>query len=447
MACLALPYPTVPDIYFSMSTITIYRCYDSHVHWAYTGEKLSELNLRELSGPSDIRKLQIEKTHFRGAWLCGFGWDETKWTHPKLPTRFDLDELFPENPVYFTRADGHAAWINTCALRLLGYFDFPKKYEKMILRDSRGEPTGVVIESAAIDISFQLPAVTDEEMETYLLKAMKLFNRSGYTHIRDMTGNYQTWQCARQLEKNKQLSLFVDMNFIAESLPDLTRAISEAKKAKLDKSKYLRVAGIKIFLDGSLGSESAFLTKDYLTSQQRGLTLFSREDLFEVIHQVWQEGLPLAVHSIGDAASELLAVTAMDVTKSGVHGELHVEHAQVMRPETIGKFKSLNATIHMQPIHFLTDRKWLRQKLGELYTLAFPWAQIEAMGLNLQFGSDSPIEESSLLKIPEALSLAKDEGIQSIVANFSAYCSHPDPHWGAGAYTVLDSTPRIVIPE
>lgn len=431
-----------------MSKIRIDRCYDSHVHWAYTGEKLSELNLRELTNPGDIKKMTIDKKHFRGSWLCGFGWDETKWTTPQLPTRFDLDELFPNHPVYFTRADGHAAWVNTAALKLLGYFDSPQKYEKMILKDASGEPTGIVIESAAIDISFQLPPFTDEEIESQLLLAMKLFNRSGFTHIRDMTGNYQTWKCAHRLEIKQQLSLFVEMNFIAESLADLNRAITEAKKAQSEKSKHLRVAGIKIFLDGSLGSESAFLSKEYLTSAQRGLTLFSSEDLFEVARQVWLAGFPLAVHSIGDAASELLVDVALAVVKSGVNGKLHIEHAQVMSSEIIKKLKNLNATIHMQPIHFLTDRKWLKQKLGDLYSSAFPWAAIEAQGITLQFGSDSPIEESSLLKISEALNLAQREGIPSVHSHFLSFCSHPDPLWGAGAYTQIeDSQPKIVIPE
>lgn len=429
--------------------LEIHRCYDSHLHLQATGALQASLNLFSLTSLEQLADLEIKSDFLRDEWLIGFGWDQHRFSNQQYPTAQDLDKYFSDRPVAFTRADGHATWLNTGALKKTGYWNTtadqrPDPFGGKILRDAYGYPTGIFIDLAKIEVDQHIPTHSAEEKKLHLKTAASFLNQRGFTHIRDMSGSLEQWQILRELQDRKDVRLYVEQNFTCENLEDFNRTLSEAQMADKDKNNYLRVAGIKVYLDGALGSEGAFLSQGYQqNSDINGLLLWPEKELKEVIQRTWQAKFPLAIHAIGDAAADIIINICEELQSSGISGKLNLEHGQLLRPETISKMKKLNTHVHMQPCHFLSDRQWLKTKLAGMYQYVFPWAQLQNNSIPITWGSDSPIELPSLKNNYTALLQSPDEGIQAYSGPWHLPHQHPDIQWGEACKTVVNSEVEI----
>lgn len=412
---------------FSTGTVTLSNCYDSHVHLLGTGEVASTLALFDLKGPQDLATLKPEVQHFRGDWLVGFGWDHSKWQIPELPTVKDLDRYFPSHPVSFVRADGHTSWLNSEALKRVGNLEAPQGGE--ILRDSQGNPTGIFIDTAKICVDRFIPAYQNSQLEMFLQKAVQIFNRAGITHIRDMTATPLQFDLWTRLNQPQMLSLATELYFVIDELKDLQPILDFIQDAKKRTTENTRIRGIKVFFDGALGSEGAYLSQNYLGRDSRGKVAWSKEEIQEILRTTWTHKLECAFHTIGDEAVHLIATWTNELYQQGVRGPLTFEHAELIRPETLVLLKTFQTEVHMQPCHWLTDRAWLQSKLGKLMAYAFPWQAVEESGIPLYFGSDSPIEKPSLADNFYAITEAEKTGIATIRKNFVHYHQHPLSQW------------------
>ena len=413
--------------------LKIPRCYDSHCHLLGTGKILSILNLRQMKSPHDILHMQISESSYQNGWLIGFGWDQHRWDR-KLPHRNILDQRFPDTPVALSRADGHGIWVNSKALEMIGLLNqnsqkFPDPVGGVIVRDSDDLPTGVLIDTAKLLIDFKIPPNSRIENLAYLKKGIEYFNQAGFSHVRDMTSSVEQFELAHELEQNGQLNLAIEHNFTAENFSDLNRAIQDALFCRQKKSELLRVLGVKIFLDGSLGSEGAYLSEPYSGTKERGALAWTPQELKDAFRKIWNENLEVAVHCIGDQATAIVLDVALDLKKDNCTGKLNLEHVQVLKDSSIQKMKELNVVCHLQPCHWLSDRAWLREKLGSLYPFVFRWADLEQAQVPFYFGSDSPIEESSISNNLKALNESVNEGIRPIESDIAKYHSHPDQNW------------------
>lgn len=422
----------------------IERCYDSHLHILGTGIFLEGLTLFNINDPNELASIKLKKNYFKGEWLVGFGWDHTKWPGSSWPNKEILDRIFPDFPVAFARADGHTLWMNSAALKEIGYlqkteFEKPTPPGGVILRDHQGYPTGVFQEHAKLMVDFLIPDYSKQQKITFLETAIKHLRSQGFTHVRDMTGNLEQWNLLLELEKSAKQPLFIEQNFVCENLPDLERALKEIKIAKATSTQHLRHGGIKLFFDGSLGSEGAYLSQNYRNTQNRGLLLWEVADLKSAIRKTWQNGFDFCIHTIGDEAAHIAITAAHEIAQiEQIKGRIHIEHAQILRAETIRLLKDLNAVCHMQPCHFLSDRRWLKEKLGSLYPSSFPWAELERAKVKIQFGSDSPIEAASIENNYLALTEAAKEGIEAPNNDWLSYHTHPDPYWGSGCISTFE---------
>lgn len=425
-------------------TWKIPRCYDSHIHLLATGMMQKGLRLFDLSKPEDISKLEIRPEHFRGEWLVGFGWDQSKWPGSKYPTNKDLDKVFPDFPVAFSRADGHAVWLNSKALEIAGYLNKTESEKStpvggVIHRNEKGLPTGIFAELAKIQVDLLIPQYSKEQNKEFLLEAISYFNSKGFSHVRDMSGFLDQWNLLREIDLEGKLSLYVEENFTCENLLDFKRALREAKQARETETKHLKARGIKFYFDGSLGSQGAFISQFYPGTNHKGLTLWDLDDVKEVIEKTWQEGFEVCVHTIGDEAAHLILQTAEKViSKCRIKGVLNLEHSEIVRPETIQLMRSLDIVCHMQPCHWLTDRRWLKKKLGPLYAFAFPWKGLQDNGITMQWGSDSPIEEASVENNWLALRESSKEGIPALENNLLGFHSHRESHWGSHCESIFE---------
>ncbi len=380
----------------------IENLFDSHTHFLATGEVLAGLNLKSLKSKDDLGALPRTATSFRGEWLVGFGWDESHFENLR-PDRQTLDEVFPEIPIFFSRADGHSSWVNTLALKKLNLWEkhkanFSEDEHQMLGFDSGGKLSGLLKEKFHIQAMLSLPPFSSDQKTEFLKAAILNYNRQGFTHIRDMSSTSEQFHLSEKLEKSGALTLHIVHNFICEHKDDFIRALAEAQECQNHETNLLKVAGLKFFYDGSLGSETALLSIPYngRTEGSRGVANWQISDLEDLIKKTWQTGLEVSVHTIGDEAVHQVVQAARRISAAGVAGVLNLEHVEVLRPETIQAMKSLHVVCHMQPCHWLSDKVWLKEKLGPIYLYAFPWEALRAAKVPLFFGSDSPIEPAVL---------------------------------------------------
>lgn len=427
-----------------MFTETIHHCFDSHVHWLGTGRQATRLVLNDLKSPDDLRRIKIEPHHYQGQWLMGFGWDQSTWEKKEFPDRRILDELFSSTPVCFIRADAHSIWTNTEGLKRAGFLkpdgspldQLPEIPGGKVMVDAKGHPTGILVDAAKYRIDALIPEPSAAEIRAFLVRGMRVFNHAGFTHIRDMTCRQPQWNEALHLDESGLLTMAVELFFGSYSSKEFPTVLKEAVEARKVRAKNLRVKGIKIFCDGALGSEGAQLSRCYCSGSGHGLSLLTDEELERSLQLIWQVNMEAAVHVIGDEAAHRVATIAAGLWKSGLNGRLHLEHAEMLRPETIALLKGQNVICHMQPCHWHTDKRWLKDKLGdELYQYVFPWRALQEAGIQFAFGSDSPIERPSVIENMRALMDSAEHGIPKLLGDGIRYHQHPDPSWVANSYS------------
>ncbi len=385
---------------------TIKNCYDSHIHFLAIGQVATGLQLQTLGSEADIQKIVIKPEYYRDQWIVGFGWDQNKWGDKKFPHKKTLDQVFPDTPVFLSRVDGHASWINSKAIEVLtaqGY-DFSKNPVGGAIESDAQGPTGVLFDQAHINALLMLPEFTETQNRNHIEVSQQLLNRGGFTHARDLSMNLNLWQLLSKMSEEDKLTICLDSFVTVENLGDLPRVLNEIAIMKKNPNQFLRIHGVKLFVDGSLGSKTAFLSENYLQANTHGMMSWTNTEIKEALKTIWQNKLEAAVHTIGDQAVHEVVSAARQVSADGVLGRLHLEHVQIIRPETIQMMKPLHITCHMQPCHWLSDHNWLDQVLPEnLMKNLFSWEALRKNKINFDFGSDAPIEPTSLLRNYEAL--------------------------------------------
>ena len=424
----------------------ISNCYDSHSHLLATGEIQLRLNLRDLNAPDQVNQLTVKDHNKKSGWLIGFGYDENKWSEP--PHRKYLDKVWPDTPVVFSRCDGHVFWVNSVVLKEMGWLDdngqlrvsVPETVGGEIPLDDKGIPTGVFVDAAKLLVEPLIPKDTATETQSYLMAGMKMFHENGFTHVRDMSCSEMQWNELLKLEASGLLTLAIEQTFSAETPEQFDEAYELAKRAIKIPLNKIRPQAMKIYYDGALGSEGALLSQPYQTNKDNvGLKLLSKQQLTEFMSRAWELPLDLAVHTIGDKAADDVVNVAVELWDSGKQGRLHLEHAEVMRTETIQKLKNRDVVCHLQPCHWLSDRAWLKDKLGDLAQYAFPWAELQKSEVPFYFGSDSPISRPNINDNFEALALSKEHGIAPLKGDADIYHSHPDHDWVSNTFTVFEN--------
>ncbi|MBC7464684.1 MAG: amidohydrolase family protein [Bdellovibrio sp.] len=415
--------------------LKIHNAFDSHCHFLGTGQIAAGLSLKNLKSADDVKDLQILPNHHQHNWLVGFGWDQNLWVNPTFPTSATLDKYFETIPVFFARADGHSSWVNSVGiaeLKKLGY-DFSKDpVGGKIERDSHGRPTGILTDQAHIQALQKIPYFTESQQTDFLKLSQKLFNQGGYTHVRDLSMTATQWKLLAQMSEKKELTVCVEGFVTIENLNDLPRALEDIKWMQQNPNRHLRIQGIKLFLDGSLGSRTAFVSENYLGTEQKGILCWDLADVKTVLAATWSKQLEFAVHTIGDEAVHQMVQVARSVSAEGILGRLHLEHVQVMRPETIQMMKPLHISCHMQPCHWLSDQSWMNQALAPATIKnTFQWESLRRNKIDLHFGSDSPIEPTSFLLNYNALTESAKKGWPKLGDDWMKFHSHPDKSWNS----------------
>ncbi|MBL7558058.1 MAG: amidohydrolase family protein [Bdellovibrionaceae bacterium] len=415
-----------PSEHMNDNRTSVSALYDSHVHWLMTGEKKSYFDIQKFERFSEIASTDFKQQNFRGDWIFGFGWDDSHIANTIALK--EVDRLSPTLPLCFIKKDAHSCLLNSVALKqILPYIENVPTLKPFIERDSSGVLTGVLKESAFYSIYAHIPALSASEIRRCLLVAQDYFLKNGFTHIRDMTCSMDQWAVLKDMQRNGELKIVADINFNAETVGHaLDTLIPFAISERSAKHRNLNIQGIKIFSDGSLGSNTAWLFENYKGTTQNGFGLWSNEDMLSVMKQCWQNNLEFSVHTLGDKAVDSVVDLARSLYSQKIRGYLNLEHVQLLAPETIIKMKSLFVRCHMQPSHWLSDKKFLNVKLNpKTLKNLFAWEALRRAKVPLSFGSDSPIEEANVALTRTALEDSAHAGIEPLQEPFLNFYTYP----------------------
>jgi predicted amidohydrolase YtcJ len=375
---------------------------DAHVHFASGSLALSEINLLDATTEEQIAAKVREwaQAHADRPWITGRGWYYTAFAGG-LPTRHLLDELVPDRPVYLVAYDGHSGWANTAALKLAGITRATANPKNgIVVKDAKGEPTGVLKESA-MELMRQVTPTPDRAERLAALRAgMREAHRLGVTSVQNASGSPEQLDLWEELRRDSELR--VRMYHALSAGPDFTEA--DADRLEETRKKYaddplLKAGAIKIMVDGVIESHTAAMLEPYSNRPTRGMPNFTQAELNRIVTLLDKRGWQIWIHAIGDGGIRMALDAFEQASKTNpapARGRRHrIEHIESIDPADIPRFGALGVIASMQPFHANPDPSfgtvWSDNIGAERAARAWLWNSIAKTGGRLAFGSDWPV--------------------------------------------------------
>ena len=368
---------------------------DAHLH--VMGLGFGELTL-DLSNTRSLGEAQQAIAQFAAEnpgrpWIVGRGWNQESWGLGRFPTAAELDAAVADRPVLLARVDGHAQWANSLAIEQAGLTAATKDVAGgRIERLANGAPAGVFVDAAEELVTRVVPVPRPKDRDAALAKAQEKLLSLGITAAADMGTTLDDWQAMRRAGDEGRLKLRI-MAYAGGI--EAMEAIAGSKPTPWLYDDRLRLGGVKLYLDGALGSRGAWLKAPYADDAgNTGLPLLTPAQLRNLMSRAAMDGFQVATHAIGDAANaELLgAIAELSETYSGDR-RWRIEHAQVVSPGDIAAFGRHGVVASMQPVHQTSDRLMAESRLGpDRLPGSYAWNSIRSAGARLAFGSDAPVE-------------------------------------------------------
>ena len=356
---------------------------DSHVHFPTWAVAQNEVKLDGCATLEEALERIRAAPREPGRWLRGYGWRSGDWQPQREPTRADLDAITGDMPAAMIAKDYHSLWLNSAALALAG--GDLEVDGGVVERDARGEPTGVLREEAAWRFKERHMTLSDDEYLTAMRAGIKLANARGVTAVHDKDGWLGALRLWQQLEEAGSLSLRVWQSIPHNRLDD---AVSVGLRSGFG-SRHLRVGYLKVFMDGTLGSRTAWMLDG------SGVQITSGEELANIVRRGAEAGFPVGVHAIGDRANRE-ALDAFEATADAWKPRglrQRIEHAQLLAPEDIPRFGELGVACSVQFSHAPSDRDLADEYWAGKTGGAYAFRSLLDSGARLMNGSDAPIEE------------------------------------------------------
>ena len=374
---------------------------DSHCHIFGIGEREMHLNLEGTNTREDFLrnvKERVAQTE-PGKWIVGRGWIETFWKPPQFPTRRELDQVAPRNPIYLTRADGHASVVNTAALKIAKIDKHtPDPFGGQILK-TNSEPNGMLLDHAQDLVAQKIPKPTEAEREQALLLGIEREIKLGWCQIQNAGSHREDVDLIRKAFDAGKIKLrFInavygpgeDANNVLRSRPIVNGY-----------DHHFTQRTIKVIFDGALGSRGAALLKPYNDAPATAGYLTAKpEELRPMLKEALRRGIQVETHAIGDRANRLI----LDLYEEAFHSmpqeqktiprpRWRVEHAQIVDPADIPRFAKLGVIPSMQPSHAISDLFFAPARLGpDRLAGAYAWKSLLDSGAIICGGSDAPVE-------------------------------------------------------
>ncbi|WP_375391822.1 amidohydrolase [uncultured Sphingomonas sp.] len=369
---------------------------DAHGHVIELGFRALELDLSDTTSLADaqarIRAYAAASPDRK--WVLGGGWNQERWQLGRFPTAADLDAAVGDRPVWLQRADGHAAWANSAALKAAGVTARSQAPAGgRIERGPGGAPAGVFVDAAKALVDRVVPQPLPKERDAAFLKAQAILLAYGVTGVADMGSTEEDWLSFRRMGDRGALRVRI-MSYAVDV--DTAAAVGGAGPTPWLYADRLRMGGVgEIYQDGALGSRGAWLKQPYADAPgQTGAAQMSDDVLRNRMSRAAMDGWQVAVHAIGDRANAqvLSAIEDLSETYKGDR-RWRIEHAQIVDPADLPRFGAHGIIASMQPTHQTSDRTMAEARLGPArLTGAYAWASMLKNGAPLAFGSDFPVE-------------------------------------------------------
>jgi predicted amidohydrolase YtcJ len=375
---------------------------DAHAHIAGLGQLMQSLILVGMKSSEEIISMVRERAQQipSGQWLYGRGWDQNLWEVKQFPTASQLDAGSADRPVVLVRIDGHAIWVNTMAMQLAGITRETKDPDGgKIIRDAGGNPTGVFVDNARDLVENFVPPKTPDEIERNILVAAEECARNGLTEVHDMGIDSLQIAIYKKLVDEGKLPIRI---YGAISVPSATWNFWNTQPPLIHYGNGMfTVRAMKMYEDGALGSRGAALVEEYSDDPgNRGTTIATDNELQQNIRIALEHGYQPSVHAIGDRGNHVVLNAYEKVLNNFAKGDYRprIEHAQVVLPEDIPRFKKLGVLPSMQPIHATSDMYWAEARVGpQRIRGAYAWRSFLATGSIIPGGSDFPNDGMSPL--------------------------------------------------
>jgi predicted amidohydrolase YtcJ len=365
---------------------------DGHTHFVDGGFQLRSVSLRDAATPQEfIRRVkEYAKTLTPGEWITGGDWDHTLWAGQPLPRHDWIDSVTPGNPVFVSRVDGHEALANAAAMRAAAITkDTPTPSGGEILRDPKtGDLLGIFKDRALDLIGRAIPGPSPVQRDSALARALAYAASLGVTATSHVSASWADLESYRRLERAGRLTMRATLYFPLDSW----RAVAETLSHSGRGDDWVKIGGLKGYMDGSAGSRTAYFFEPYADSAgYHGLMQHPEADMRRWIGSADSAGLQIAVHAIGDRANAILLSIYDSVARA--HGprdrRFRVEHAQHLRPQDIPLFGKLGVIASMQPYHAIDDGRWVERRIGPVrIKTTYAFRTLLETGSRLGFGSD-----------------------------------------------------------
>lgn len=390
---------------------------DAHTHFIAAGFQLSAVNLRDATSPDEFARLIKERASKTpaGRWIVGGDWDHERWPGAQLPAKELIDRDTPTTPVFVSRLDGHMALANSVALRMAKITkETPDPPGGTIVHDAKtGEPTGILKDAALGLVSRLVPEPGDAERDAALEASLQEAARVGVTSIQDVT----PWDDYAVYKRFRDAGKLTVRVYARTPLADWKRQAEEVERHGRG-DDWLRLGGLKAFMDGSLGSTTALFFEPYVDSPSTS-GLMADDNLPEgkmkqLIQEADKAGLQCSVHAIGDRANSILLdyFEQVEAANGPRDRRFRIEHAQHLRAADIPRFAKLGVIASMQPYHAIDDGRWAEKRIGpDRIKTTYAFRTLLDTGATLAFGSDWNVAPlSPLLGIYAAVTRETTDG-------------------------------------
>lgn len=363
---------------------------DPHCHFYGYGLTLRQADLTGSGSAEEVvARLKEHYKQFPSSWILGRGWDQNDWRNKKFPDKEILDQAFPDLPVYLTRVDGHAAWVNSRALSLAAVKPEARIEGGQILTDARGTPTGILLDNAMALVEKHLPAINKID-QLHALKAAEINCLAvGLTMVGDAGLDKDIVLLMDSLQKSGAL----DMNIYAMLNPTKENMDHFMNRGIYHTGK-LNVRSVKLFADGALGSRGALLIDPYTDDpESRGIQVSTTAFLTEICQLAYKKGYQVNTHCIGDSAVRLMLEIYSGILPGNNDMRWRIEHSQVVHPRDFPLYAVYGIVPSVQATHATSDMYWAGDRLGqERLNTAYAYKTLLVQNGWLANGSDFPVE-------------------------------------------------------
>jgi predicted amidohydrolase YtcJ len=367
---------------------------DAHLHFANGGLYLLGIDLHPARDEKEfvsIIKEYIKKLP-KGEWVTGGNWDHENWPSKKHPKKELIDAISADNPVLVSRLDGHMALANSLALKMAGINrDTPDPQGGEIVKDKKtGEPTGILRDNAYDLVDAVIPPISRARREEAIRTAIRHAQELGVTSVQD-NSSAADLEIYQDMLKKGELGVRINAWRGSDCIADFSRlGIHDAFGGP-----FLRLGTIKLFVDGSMGAGTALFFAPYADDPSTcGLPIYKENELNALVLAADRAGLQVAAHAIGDKANAwILNALALARRENGARDSRHrVEHAQVVRPEDVVRFREMGVIASIQPSHCIDDMRWAEKRIAARVGDAYRFASFLKAGVHMAFGTDWDVE-------------------------------------------------------